>query len=52
MAIPSRRLEAEGIRDAMLAVSGRLNLKTGGPGLIYFPTRRAQWISSDFKISR
>ena len=26
-----RRLEAEEIRDAMLAVSARLNLKTGGP---------------------
>ncbi|MBI3463138.1 MAG: DUF1553 domain-containing protein [Planctomycetes bacterium] len=29
-----RRLEAEELRDAMLAVSGRLNLKTGGPSVI------------------
>ncbi len=46
-----RRLEAEEIRDSMLAVSGRLNAKTGGPsviipvdpelvGLLYKP---AQW---------
>ncbi len=28
------RLEAEAIRDAMLAVSGRLNRKSGGPGVL------------------
>lgn len=27
-----RRLDAEALRDSMLAVSGRLNLKAGGPG--------------------
>jgi hypothetical protein len=29
-----RRLEAEEIRDAALAVAGKLNVKTGGPGVI------------------
>jgi len=31
---PRRRLEAEEVRDAMLAVSGRLNLKAGGPSVM------------------
>lgn len=31
---PRRRLEAEEIRDAMLSVSGLLNPKTGGPGVM------------------
>jgi Protein of unknown function (DUF1553)/Protein of unknown function (DUF1549) len=29
-----RRMEAEGLRDAMLAVSGELNPKAGGPGIL------------------
>jgi Protein of unknown function (DUF1553)/Protein of unknown function (DUF1549) len=29
-----RRLDAEGLRDSMLSVSGELNLKAGGPGIL------------------
>jgi len=35
---PPRRLEAEAIRDAMLAVSGRLLPQTGGPSFRAFDT--------------
>ena len=33
---PPRRLEAEPLRDAILAVTGKLNLKAGGPGFDLF----------------
>jgi mono/diheme cytochrome c family protein len=36
---PSRRLEAEAIRDAMLAASGRLDPRMGGPGFNLFRQR-------------
>ena len=36
---PMRRLEAEAIRDAMLSVSGELNLQAGGPGYDLFNLR-------------
>ncbi len=32
--IPRRRLDAEGLRDAMLAVTGELNPRMGGPGVL------------------
>jgi cytochrome c553 len=35
---PPRRLEAEPLRDSILAVSGALNKKTGGPGFDLFET--------------
>jgi hypothetical protein len=36
---PTRRLEGEAIRDCVLAISGELNLQTGGPGFNFFQTR-------------
>ena len=36
---PSRRLEAEAIRDSILFVSGNLNLEAGGPGFSFFKSR-------------
>ncbi len=49
-----QRLEAEQLRDAMLAVAGRLNLKTGGPsvmvpidaGLTQLLYNPAQWVAA------
>ena len=37
-----RRLEGEALRDAMLAVSGLLNLKVGGPA--FFPELPAEMV--------
>ncbi|MFN0130490.1 MAG: PSD1 and planctomycete cytochrome C domain-containing protein [Verrucomicrobiales bacterium] len=36
---PSKRLEAEAMRDSILAVTGQLNLKMGGPGFDLFESR-------------
>lgn len=36
---PPRRMEAEAIRDSMLYVAGKLNLKTGGRGFDFFNQR-------------
>ncbi|MES2707017.1 MAG: PSD1 and planctomycete cytochrome C domain-containing protein [Verrucomicrobiota bacterium] len=36
---PTRRLEAEALRDSMLAISGQLNLKMHGPGYDLFNQR-------------
>ncbi|MDP3073034.1 MAG: PSD1 and planctomycete cytochrome C domain-containing protein [Opitutaceae bacterium] len=33
---PPRRIEAEGVRDSTLAVSGKLDLRMGGPGFLPF----------------
>src|SRR5262249_2654385 len=43
--VTPRRLEAEASRDAVLAVSGRLNLRMGGPGY-YFWEREDRFIVS------
>lgn len=36
---PTRRMEAEAIRDCILQVSGELNLQMGGPGFDFFKSR-------------
>ncbi len=42
---PPRRLEAEAIRDSILALSGSLDLKMGGPGINIYDNKRfgAEW---------
>jgi hypothetical protein len=40
--MPRRRLEAEEIRDAMLAVSGRLDRRMGGPGYYLFVLEKTE----------
>jgi hypothetical protein len=50
-----RRLEAEEIRDAMLAVSGRLNAKAGGPSVIVPVDReivRSLYKPSQWQVAR
>ncbi len=55
---PPRRLEAEPLRDGILAVSGRLDLKMGGPGFSFFEpndnyvrvyTPRREWTPESFR---
>ena len=55
---PPRRLEAEPLRDAILAVSGKLDLKMGGPGYSFFEpndnyvrvyTPRREWTPDTFR---
>lgn len=46
---PRRRLDGEALRDAMLAVSGQLNLKAGGPSV--FPEIPAELKTPQWKVS-
>jgi hypothetical protein len=55
---PPRRLEAEPIRDSMLAVSGKLDLRMAGPGFSFFEpndnyvrvyTPRREWTPESFR---
>ncbi|HMJ90357.1 MAG TPA: DUF1549 and DUF1553 domain-containing protein [Candidatus Acidoferrum sp.] len=55
---PSRRVEAEPIRDSILAVSGKLDLHMGGPGFSFFEpndnyvrlyTPRTEWAPDTFR---
>ena len=55
---PARRLEAEPIRDSILAVSGKLDLRMGGPGYSFFEandnyvrvyTPRREWTPDTFR---
>ncbi|OWK38075.1 DUF1549 and DUF1553 domain-containing protein [Fimbriiglobus ruber] len=42
---PRRRLDAESYRDAVLAVSGRLDLTTGGPGVRQFALSKGNFLT-------
>jgi hypothetical protein len=55
---PPRRLEAEAIRDAILSVSGKLDLTMGGPGFSFFEANdnyvrvyapRREWTPDTFR---
>ena len=55
---PPRRLEAEPLRDAILAISGKLDLTMGGPGFSFFEpndnyvrayTPRREWSPDTFR---
>jgi hypothetical protein len=55
---PPRRLEAEAIRDAILSVSGKLDLRMGGPGFSFFEANdnyvrvyapRREWTPDTFR---
>lgn len=45
--MPRKRLDGESLRDAVLSVSGQLNLKAGGPGV--FPELPAEMKASNWK---
>ena len=47
--MPRRRLEAEALRDALLAVSGRLNLAEGGPSV--YPELPAELKGAKWPVS-
>jgi hypothetical protein len=47
--MPRKRLDGESLRDAMLAVSGQLNAKAGGPGI--FPELPADFKATNWKPS-
>ncbi len=54
---PLRRLEAEPIRDALLALAGKLDLAVGGPSFVgdeklEEPSRRAAYLKRGYRTSR
>ena len=49
---PRRRLDGEALRDAMLAVSGKLNLKAGGPSVFpELPAELQKATGGNWKVS-